>query len=520
MYRAIIADDEEKICNLIVHLGEWEQLGIEVITCCYDGQSALDAIIAHKPDIVITDIRMPSLDGLELARRIKEADLPTEIIIISGYRHFEYAHQAMQYNIVDYLLKPIDQHELNAALHRIIERIDNKRTHQNQHEDYAKLLQEYSVAARGRLLSDLLTGQPFDGTLDTFNTLANTDFVPGLFQVALIHTSPNLLTNLTVNFIEKLEETLQSIFVDWAKLIFLSMNERVCMIVNYEEHDRDRMSQAISTVLGRIGSMRDIYGNFHYAIGLGQAVTDLFDLFTSYEEAHLYEQAKLVLGWDKAVDTLPLEMEQADTDAITHEQWRALDEYLEILHVEGVTEWFDHWKRHLHTTLPSIPALLEAKKQLLQRLDSISPDHAAQTRNLIDSVGGIDAFCQLFKQSFTESIKQMLEQRKQADERPIRLAKQFIQEHYMETITLTDVAQHAGFTPSYLSTVFKQSVGKSFSDYLLDLRIQKAKELLKETDQTIYDIAAAVGYKNAKYFRKLFKKATGIRPSEYRNLYW
>ena len=520
MYQAIIVDDEEKVCKLIIHLGDFEQLGIEVITCCYDGQSALEAILRHKPDIVITDIRMPSLDGLELTKRIKEAGLPTQIIIISGYRHFEYAHQAMQYNIVDYLLKPIDKRELRATLERVIERIEKEKMNRDQHEHYEKLLEEHSVAEKDRLLSDLLKNQPLDETLESFNDLANTDFVPGLFQVALLYTSPNLLANPIVTSIEQLEESLRSIFEDWARLAFLTIDNRVCLIINYEAHHHDRLLPAISMMLGKIGSMRDIYGNFNYAIGLGRTVTDLFQLADSYKEAQLYEQARLVFGWNKAIDSLPPEMSQSDSNLISQEEWRRLDVSLEVLQAEAVAEWFDHWKNSLHNSLPSIPALLEAKTGLLERLDALSPDLAAQTDSKLDGAGDIYTFCQLFKQGFVEAVEMTLAEREQEDERPIRLAKQFIQDHYMETITLADVAEHVAYTPSYLSTLFKQSVGMSFSDYLLDLRIQKAKELLKETDQTIYEISAAVGYPNAKYFRKLFKTATGVRPSEYRALYW
>ncbi|MEG2731993.1 MAG: response regulator, partial [Clostridium sp.] len=122
MLKVIVADDEEKICQLIVKLVDWTSLGMEVAAIASNGIEAMEKIISLKPDIVITDIRMPGYDGLELIKRAKSEGINTEFIIISGYRHFEYAQNAIRYGVGDYLLKPIKKDELMDALKRIGER--------------------------------------------------------------------------------------------------------------------------------------------------------------------------------------------------------------------------------------------------------------------------------------------------------------------------------------------------------------------------------------------------------------
>ena len=116
MYQAVIVDDERKICNLILELGDWERLGIRVAAVCQDGEEALEQIRRLRPDIVLTDIRMPVYDGLELIRRSEEMGISAAFVIISGYKYFEYAYSALKYGVIDYLLKPIEKEQLNGVL--------------------------------------------------------------------------------------------------------------------------------------------------------------------------------------------------------------------------------------------------------------------------------------------------------------------------------------------------------------------------------------------------------------------
>ena len=134
MYTAIIVDDEVKICQLIRCLGNWEEFGIRIVDVCQDGESAYDAIVKKRPDIVLTDIRMPVYDGLEILKKAREQGLDSSFIIISGYREFEYAKLAIQYGVVDFLVKPVNGEDLNLALKRSVEEINERRQFLNMGE--------------------------------------------------------------------------------------------------------------------------------------------------------------------------------------------------------------------------------------------------------------------------------------------------------------------------------------------------------------------------------------------------
>ncbi len=132
MFKLIIADDEEKICDLIQILGEWNKFGIEVVAVCHDGEDTLNKIRKLQPDIVLTDIEMPEYNGLELIQKVREEQIGCEFILISGYKQFEYAHTALSYGVLDYILKPIDGTVLNRALATACEKIKNeKEVHSN-----------------------------------------------------------------------------------------------------------------------------------------------------------------------------------------------------------------------------------------------------------------------------------------------------------------------------------------------------------------------------------------------------
>ncbi len=136
-YRLIIADDEKKIIQLIKQLGHWNTLEIEIIDECYNGEQALESIIANRPDFVLSDIKMPVYDGVGLIERTRKLNLDTLFILLSGYRHFEYARSAIQLNVIDYLLKPIDEKQLNETLEKACKRIDQLREQKEKHQKLA-----------------------------------------------------------------------------------------------------------------------------------------------------------------------------------------------------------------------------------------------------------------------------------------------------------------------------------------------------------------------------------------------
>lgn len=216
MFRAIIVDDEQKICNLIQILGDWNALSINVEAVFSDSENALSFILSHKPDIVITDIKMPVYDGLQLIEHTRAAGIDSAFVIISGYRHFEYAHKAMQFGIVDYLLKPISEEELNQTLKKICQTLKSKQTAASEKATYDHLLAEKCQGRHFALLKDLSENKVEAENLSTFNDTYLTDFMYNRCRILLLNTSIPQLHISNASFQSKIEDIAQLIFAEHA----------------------------------------------------------------------------------------------------------------------------------------------------------------------------------------------------------------------------------------------------------------------------------------------------------------
>ena len=226
---------KKKICRLIEMLGDWDRLGIEICGVFYDGEDALEYILADAPDIVITDIKMPVYDGLELIEKTREAGIDSSFVIISGYRHFEYAYRSMQFGIVDYLLKPVDSENLNHTLEKICRNLESRRVEELEKADYRTLLREKTVQSHQRLLGDLKEGHVSGDTLDAFNSHYLTDFAPGRFRVLLLHTSLPQLHLSSSSFLSHAEEIAQDVFGTRGRTLTLQNPYGIFCLLNYPE---------------------------------------------------------------------------------------------------------------------------------------------------------------------------------------------------------------------------------------------------------------------------------------------
>lgn len=522
MYRAIIVDDEEKICRLIEMLGDWDRLGIEICGVFYDGEDALEYILADAPDIVITDIKMPVYDGLELIEKTREAGIDSSFVIISGYRHFEYAYRSMQFGIVDYLLKPVDSENLNHTLEKICRNLESRRVEELEKADYRTLLREKTVQSHQFLLGDLKEGHVNGDTLDAFNSHYLTDFAPGRFRVLLLHTSLPQLHLSSSSFLSHAEEIAQDVFSARGRTLTLQNPYGIFCLLNYPEACAVVIPDDISRFFNRLRSLSDIYGAFSLVIGSGDEVSSYDRLPRSFDRALLYARSKLFAGWEKVISFLP-DNSGTETEPILDEtRLRQLKEALELCSIPDVTRWFSDWQDSISPGQLTKPdPLYQARDRILSLISGMFPcedelDDAVMwsdcARNVFDFISKLSAFA-------VSVLEKKLAALSEEEALPIRKAKEYIRRNYALPISLEEVAEKAEYNPAYFSSLFKKHTGQNFSDYLTEVRIEQAKELLKSTRDSIGEIAEKVGYTDSKYFRKLFKKVTGIRPNDYRKLY-
>ena len=532
MYKAIIADDENKTCQLIQMLGKWEQFGIEIVAVCTDGEEAYQAILEYVPDIVITDIRMPIYDGLQLIEKTKNSGLETAFIIISGYRHFEYAQNALRFGIVDYLLKPIDQKQLNEVLDKTCRQLEKKKQNEQLNDQAKQIVQNEYRRKQVQFLRDVLDGK-FSGKAALLSAeemkqryeLEMT--AQGAFQAMLLNVENQELLEEGSLFVEKVEALFSKAFDFCQYAITGTGNRGIWCAVYFDMKSQMKVNEAIKDFYYDVRMMQEIYGNFHPVMGVGTPETEKENFFDSFSRAGIAEWQKMAYGNMKIHYYKPLPQRNIFNPDEMEEQMKILSSAMELLQIETVHQWFQMVQKLAGESSENLVAVYELRKKIIdvftECLKDFKEEGVLQLAEELEKrsyrCGSLGELWNCLEDRITGFLQKKTEEKASGDAKPIQIVKQYVAYHLCETVTLEEAAAMAGFAPAYFSGVFKKQTGQTFTEYLTEVRIQEAKRLLRSSQKSIGEIAILTGYPDDKYFRKLFKKIVGIKASEYRKLY-
>jgi len=535
--RVIIADDEENVCQLIKNIIDWESIGMHIVGVAHNGIEALDMIKELQPDLAITDIRMPGYDGLEMIRRAKDVKEDLEFIIISGYGHFEYAQNAIKYGVGDYLLKPIKKEELMTALDKIKRRHMRHREQFGENERLRKRLENDADELRKKFFVDCLLkkGESLDNLdLEYVNETYHYSFKTGIFQAMCVKVDCGYddQYNGAISIIEeKITQILKRILVSVCLDIAIYCDDSmVFAILNYNPESKKQMRNHIKSVMDELMQQRAAFEQFEFTIGIGPSCEDIRSIKNSFKLAMDAVGQRLLLGTGRVIeDIVTSDTSQLQARVIANLN-KSMGCAIELMDYRALLSSIDAFYNEViaHKEFSGIDILLLTEQACDMYLSHL--------RNNGIPVNYGDEFltkfhvhawrCRTVKEVFDylsmmigESLKLIIEQKEQEEAKPVRLAKQYIQENYMKPLSLEEVSGIVGFSPAYFSTLFKKVSGTNFIDYLTETRINKAKELLRDTNFTIADICERVGYSDIKHFTQSFKKSTGLKPSEYRKLY-
>jgi two-component system response regulator YesN len=537
MIKVVIADDEENVCQLIRGLIDWKSLDMEIVGIAHNGVEALDSIKTLSPDLMITDIRMPGYDGLEMIQRAKMIKDDLNFIIISGYPHFEYAQNAIKYGVGDYLLKPIKKDEFLAALNKIHARYIQRTEQMSQEESLKKRLQSDADKLRANLFTERLLKRgatTSDLTLAMVNEAYHFTFQPGLFQVCAVKIDCGFEDqyNNTIRILEdKVTQILNSLLKGqcFDMELYLDDSSTYCML-NFAPDCKKNIRKLEKAAVDELMVQLAVFEQHQFTIGVGTVVDDVNELKDAFRSARYAIGQRIILGTGRFIENITMPEESQRQGTTLAELNRAMGTALEVLDKEAVLNWISELKKQIETEN------LFSGQEIYSLAEHVCEIYLAQLRNnKIQMQHGnefYEKFCihanrcssidQLFEYLSTmvgESLDAIIVDKRQADTKPIRLAKQYIQQNYMKPISLEEVSCYVGFNPTYFSTLFKKESGSNFVEYLSEIRMNKTKELLRETNLSIAVICEQVGYKDLKNFTKSFKKNIGLKPNEYRKLY-
>jgi len=538
MIKAIIADDEIRVCQLIKNLIDWDEIGIEIVGEADNGISAYDLICNKNPDIVITDIRMPGLDGLALIKKTREIKPKTSFIIISGHKQFEYAQNAVKYGVEEYLLKPINKEELTNILIKLRDRLLES---SERLEDDKKIKNQLANSI-DKLRKQFLTNMVYDsdsfitGDLGKINTEYQFSFKSGCFQAIVFKLDKNNNENIEerhLNIVlDKISEKIINTFeAGCFELEIVKIKGRIVCFINYKTMNIEKIKKSIKEVYEDVKSYLDIYDYFHITMGIGSIEEDIYLAHKSMETALISINCRVVMGIDRIIDISNCDYKKLNlAQFLTSEKETLFMNLLEVFDKEGIKKWMDEifnvviWKAKDYPELiinlyNKIIHLFFNKMKLMDVHNENEEILKSKIYMEIDNCKYVKEISGKLLDFMNEVLQSYSNSKRLRDNKPIRIAKEYIRLNYKGAVTLESIANLVHLNPVYFSVIFKKEVGVNFSDYLINFRLDIAKELLKEGNYNLSEISDLVGYKDSKYFSKLFRKVVGIKPTEYRKLY-
>ncbi|WP_286905066.1 response regulator [Clostridium sp. UBA1652] len=532
LYRIIIVDDEEEIRLGIIKKIDWEAYGFEVVGDAENGQDALEKVEKYRPDVLMTDIKMPFMDGLELGKRVSEMMPSTKIIIFSGCDDFEYAHKAIQINVVEYVLKPINSVELIEVLKRLKEKLDYE---YNEKRNLEKL-QEYYIESLPVIREQFLVGaiegrisrEKWSEQIDKLNI----DLKKEYLSVALIRSEGSLkLKDINNNINE--DSVLTNISIK--KTVDENMNQ-YCSFTSFIYSDivvvigglssKDEIGHFINGI-NEVCKVYERITNLKISAGIGYVYNDPCEIKFSYRTALNALEYKLILGLGKAIYIDDVEPDNSIELQFHEQEENLMLNAIKISTKEEIKDVINClFDKVQHLLLPFnkyriyIMEIMTALLKLIQTyeldMDYIFGENFNCYEHL-DSFGSIDEVKEWFINKSIMVNVLIKKERVNSSILLVEQAKQYVLENYTDPdLSVEQVCSKLHVSSTYFSTIFKRETQNNFVNFLTTVRLEQAVKLLNTTDYKTYVIAEKVGYPEANYFSYVFKKKFGVSPSKYR----
>lgn len=534
--KVFLVEDEMVIRRGIKNSIDWEKEGYIFCGEASDGELAYPMIIKEKPDILITDIRMPFMDGLELCKLVKK-ELPNiKILILSGYDEFDYAKEAIRLGVTEYLLKPISSGKLLEALNGVSESIRREKEDKDLVRKYMEEMRENTEHEKQKFFEQMIAGNlSMADALETGKKY-EMNLSAGMYNLLLFrftlgeeNRKSGELLGEAEYAIEKLTERLEYVFEfqrgveGWAFLLMADNEEQMSERVKELSKDLEEIMKNYSTIA--------------YFGGIGQPVARLRELEESFREAERALAARFTMELNRIISVEDIRMAQnvdtLDDIEITSfgeiEKTRTmLEKFLNNGAEDEIDEFVDVYinelpEENLKSVLMRQYIIMDAYIVMMsfcEKIEGIEGEMQAQSEELKNSMKTIQTLEEI-KNYIRMLLKKIIGVRDTISGRRysdiIEIAKDQIRKTYMsDEISLNTIAAEVGMSPSYFSSIFNKEMGKTFVKYLTEIRMDRAKELLMCSSMKISEIGYEVGYKDPHYFSYIFKKTRNCTPKEFR----
>lgn len=523
--KVLIVDDEQHVREAIRLLGDWERHGIDQIYEAANGEEALSLIQTSKPDIIFSDMKMPKMDGIQLLEKIKEQHPTCKTIFVTGYDDYHYMRKAIHFGSFDYILKPIDPEILNQALEHAVIEWKKEEAERKKHRSSHQLINEMKPMYRDRMLTKFINNDTIkENVYEEFGFHVSQDYTVALVRVsgrsiAEFQGDRDLTYFTILNVINEIL-TQHECGIGFRYL----SNKGEIVIIFW-----DKFRQTEELLVHIYGALKTIL-QLSCPIALGNRVDQSSKLIDSYHHAKQLLLNSNILN--SAEEKVYIHKPASDDDI---KSLMTYSSHIELAVQAGEISAFQEVieqiaKDFTEDGFLSLKQLIQLEKEYQIISNTWTTKYGLPSPVTDDAAEYIDMF---FDQNGTFQLEEYIERKlrevslfltrvkRQSTQKNINIIydiEQYLQANFDRDVKLQEIAERFYLSREYISRKFKQEFKENISDYIVKIRINRAKALLKNKDFKIYEIAHMVGYQDDKYFRKVFKKVEGITPNDYRSI--
>ena len=526
--RVLIVEDEPIIRMGIASVMPWEELGCEKPLLAENGKTGLQKALEGKPQLIISDIRMPQMDGLEMAQQLVDQCPGVKIIFLTGYKEFEYAQKAISFGVSEYILKPVDQEELLMAVKKLIDQIRSEEALEAEREQLEKQVRESLPILRDKFISSLLFGN-MDSVENVYEKMEY--FSVKIEEFAVLALVPDSFHELEHGFTESdillllfmIQEQVKGLLAEYGYSAITFQHEKVLYAI-LSSKNQPLKGSSLLEYGNALGTAVKEKGRFSLSVGISHIHSGASSLRRARREADkcagqsYYWGAGSVIYYDdlRAADSCEQRIEEPETEPF----FQALSQG------RGVKQAMEELCRQLQL-LSSVGAVKSMAAELISGSFRQLMGEYGEGRELEDQYDG-----QMEKLHYARSVRNYIElltqtgdwmeefiqsRQRSRTQHILDQAIQYMRENCCREVTLEEVADKVYVSKWYFSKLFRKEKGIKFSDYMSALRIEQAQKIIRE-DPTLrnYEVADRVGFTDVRYFSQLFRKITGKTPSEFR----
>jgi len=538
MYKILIVEDEARMRRALITTIKWGEFGFEVAGEAADGQEGLDEYRRLLPDVVLTDVRMPVMDGIELIKKIIEDDKNVKTIILSGYSEFQYAVKAIEYGVSSYLLKPLEDEKLASIMNQLKSELDEERQRFMEEEKLNKYIVDNSRIVMEKLLNDLIKGT-YHNVLKFGNQIGDhtmdNDYI---FLVISIDNFIKVTLNNNEERKQGLKQNIFSVVEECTHMengtVFNSAEDEISVVlpVNTKYYMKAKEYAVSASELIQRRTAKEISSNDDISLtfGISNVWSGTDNLKKAYKEAAKAVSNRLILGKGKIILYSQVYTKE---NAGRTENFSKGKELLNNLYAGDKEPLFAIVDNELGRFKPGMDVTIEDVHKICVEMAVIIEKFIEEQGIRMEEIFGdninwlkeirlyqtIEDMAQWLKKTLLKITCAVSLLKNNDKYKIIEKVKEYINDNILGDVSLANAAARVYLSPNYLSNIFKQVTGQNFSDYLIYSKIDKAKALLKNPKYKICFIAQKLGYNDIQYFTKLFKKLAGVTPASFRDIY-